>query len=83
MMSLVASESLGELLGLVLSALGSIAFTVAGTIAEQAAVHHVLAGRPMLGAWEAWMGTIALVVGVWVLGYQRLWPRLSEFRNAA
>ncbi|MFW5903374.1 MAG: hypothetical protein ACOCS7_01405 [Halolamina sp.] len=82
-MSLLAIESFGELLTLVVSAVGAIAFTAAGTIAEQAALQNLLSGRLVLGAWEAGMGAIALVAGLWILGYQQLWPRIAESRRSS
>jgi len=80
-MSLLAIESVGELLALVVSAVGTVAFTVAGTVAEYAALQNLLTGQPVLGAWEAGMGAIALIAGVWILGYQKLGPRLRQFRS--
>ncbi|HKL29503.1 MAG TPA: hypothetical protein VJ898_09590 [Natrialbaceae archaeon] len=82
-MSLLAIESLGELLALVVSAVGTLAFTAVGTIAEQAALQNLLSGQVVLGAWEAGMGAIALVVGVWILGYGKLWPRIAESRQSS
>jgi hypothetical protein len=82
-MSLLAIESISELLALVVSAVGTLAFTAAGTIAEQAALQNLLSGQLVLGAWEAGMGAIALVVGVWILGYGKLWPRIAEGRQSS
>ncbi|MFT4957949.1 MAG: hypothetical protein ACI9PP_001186 [Halobacteriales archaeon] len=83
MMSLLAIESLSELLGLTVSAIGTLAFTTVGAITEQAAIENLLTGHLVLGAWEAGMGAIALIVGVWILGAQKLLPRLRELRSGA
>ena len=82
-MSPLASESIGELLALIVSAVGTVGFTVVGTITEQAALHDVLTGQLVLGAWEAGMGAIALVVGLWILGYGKLRPQLAALRDSA
>ena len=82
-MSLLAVESFSELLALVVSAVETLAVTAAGTIVEQAALQNLSSGQMVLGAWEAGMGAIALVVGVWILGYQKLWPRIAEDRQSS
>jgi hypothetical protein len=82
-MSQLAIESFGELLGLIVSALGTVAFTTVGTITEHAALQNVLSGHLVLGAWEAGMGAIALTVGVWILGYRRLWPYVTASRRSS
>jgi len=81
-MSGLALESIGELLGLVVPAVGTLGFTIAGTVAEQAALQNLLSGHVVLGAWEAGMGAIALIAGVWILGYQKLRPRLRQLRGS-
>lgn len=81
-MALLVYESIGELLGLIGSAIGSVLLTIGGALVEQAAVQNVLAGQLVLGAWEAWVGTLALTVGLYLLGYQECWPRLQRLRHS-
>lgn len=76
------TESVVESLSLALTALLSGVFTVAGLLIERAAVHEVLVGNAVLGLWELGMGSIPLIAGVYLVGYQRLWPELRD-RGAA
>lgn len=79
----IAYGPLGELLGFVVTAVGSAFFTVAGLLAEQAALTNLLAGQSVFGLWELYMGALALVVGVYVLGYESAWHQLQALRQSA
>lgn len=76
-MKLAVSESFQTLVELTVSALGTVIFTGVGLVVEQTAVADVLRGQIAVGVWEGWMGAIALVVGIYLLGYRELWPRLQ------
>jgi hypothetical protein len=71
------SESLVELLGLLLSAVAAGILTAVGALAENAGMADLLAGQSVLGLWELFMGAIALYAGVYLLGYQRVLVPLS------
>jgi hypothetical protein len=72
---------IAELVGLIVSTLASFGFTVGGTIAEQAAIQSVLAGQVVVGLWEAAIGLLALVVGLYLVGYREWWPRVQRRRT--
>lgn len=78
----VALESLGELLALVGSALGTLVFTVAGVLVESAGLQHVFAGDIAVGGWELGMGALMIGVGLYLFGYQQFWQRLQLRRHA-
>ena len=75
-MKALAFESLVDVLALIGAAIGTSVLTIAGVLTEQAGVQNVLAGDVLVGGWELWMGTLALFVGVYLLGYQQFWRRL-------
>lgn len=47
-----------------------------GLAAEQASLSNLAAGNTVVGLWFAYMGTIALFVGVYLLGYRKLLGRV-------
>lgn len=74
-------DTMVELVVIVAAGIGSVGITVAGWLTEQAGLHNVLSGDLTLGLWELWMGTIALFVGVYLLGYRTVWRRGLAFRR--
>ncbi|MFB6069559.1 MAG: hypothetical protein ABEJ76_00940 [Halanaeroarchaeum sp.] len=70
------SPAVVELLELLVSLVGFVAFTVGGALADVAGLQDVLAGQPALGVWELWMGTVALFAGLYLVGYRALVPRV-------
>lgn len=74
----LAVESVSGLLALVGSAVGAAAFSLLGALAELAGVRHLLAGQTVVGAWEIWVGTTLLFVGVYLFGYRECWPRVKR-----
>jgi hypothetical protein len=78
----VLAESVVESLSLALTALLSGVLTVAGLLIERAGLQELILGNTVLGLWELGMGSIPLIVGVYLMGYQRLWPELRD-RGAA
>jgi hypothetical protein len=55
----------------------AIALGVAG---EEASLSAFAAGETILGLWFAYMGTLALFVGVYLLGYRALFERVVRAR---
>lgn len=49
-----------------------------GFFAEQASLSNLGAGNTGLGFWFAYMGTLALFVGVYLLGYRNLAPQAAR-----
>ncbi|GGO00370.1 MULTISPECIES: hypothetical protein [Haloarcula] len=74
----LASESLAELLGLLLSALVAGLLTVVGALTESAGLSNLLAGQSVFGLWELWMGAVLLYAGLYMLGYKRVWLGLRQ-----
>jgi hypothetical protein len=73
----IGIDSIVEGLTLGGSALGTMLFTMFGVLTEQAGLQNVFSGHVAIGAWELWMGTLALVVGLYLFGYQQFWVRLQ------
>lgn len=73
-MALLA-ESLSELLGILLYAVGAGALTVLGAIAEQAGAQSLTAGDATLGVWFVAVGLVALY-GSYLLTTDKLLPQL-------
>lgn len=69
-------DVLGELLSLVAAAVGTVAFTGLGLLGEQAGWAAIMAGDLTLGGWEVFIGTWALVVGIYLLGVKQTMPRV-------
>ena len=73
-------DLVADLLFAVLSTAGAVAFTVVGLIVDQAGLNAILAGAFAQGAWELWMGTLAIFVGLYLLGYRTAWPSVVALR---
>ena len=73
-------DLLADLLFTILSAAGAVAFTLIGLFVDRAGVENLLAGAVAQGAWELWMGTLALFVGLYLLGYRTAWPSIVALR---
>ncbi|UWG46823.1 putative membrane protein [Halanaeroarchaeum sp. HSR-CO] len=65
------------------SLLASGALTVAGLLAEWAGVQNLVAGQAAIGLWEVWMGGVALFVGLYLVGYGRVVPRIRAVGNGS
>lgn len=74
----LVSESLAELLALLLSALVAGLLTVVGALTESAGLSNLLAGQSVFGLWELWMGAVLLYAGIYMLGYKRVWTGLQQ-----
>jgi uncharacterized membrane protein len=67
-----------EALVLLVETIGTGATIVLGLFAERASLSTLAAGDALLGLWFACMGSLALFVGVYLLGYRRLLGRLAR-----
>ena len=79
-MSELGLEMAADLLSTVLSAIGAVVFTIVGVLVEQAGVANLTQGATGLGAWELFMGTLVLFVGIYLLGYRTAWPSIVGAR---
>jgi len=73
-------DSAAELLAVVGYALVSAALALGGAAVEAAGVRDLAAGEPMLGAWLAFVGLLALFAAVHVARDQVL-PRARALRS--
>lgn len=71
-------DSLGELLALALTALGSGLLAIAGLAIEIAAVGNLATGHATVGLWELCFGAMILYAGVYLLGYRRVFATLRQ-----
>lgn len=58
------------------SAIGTVVFTAGGIAVERAGIENLAIGSLGIGAWEVYMGTLLLFVGLYLCGYRRLFHRL-------
>lgn len=77
----VPTSSIAEFADAILSLLASGALTVGGLLTEGAAVTNLFAGQLPLGLWEGWMGAVALYVGIYLIGYRRLYRSIRPTRR--
>lgn len=70
-------ESLLEILGVLLYALGAGALTVIGAFAEQAGIQSLTAGDATLGLWFVVIGTVALYGG-YLITTDKFLPQVWE-----
>lgn len=71
-------DSLGELLALALTAVGSGILAIGGLAIELAAVGNLATGHATIGLWELCVGAIVLYAGVYLLGYRRVIATLRQ-----
>ena len=74
-MTLRTPELLVETLLLSLYALGAVALTAGGLVAEYASLQYLGAGDLTVALWLAVLGAILLYAGVYALGYRTLLRR--------
>ena len=74
-------EHLAELLDVVAYAAASLLLSAIGVGVEGMGIGNLVAGDPILGAWEAFMGAIAIYVGLYLLAYRELRPRIAAIRS--
>jgi len=70
-------EFLVEAAWLVLEGALVVALTVVGFLGERIGFTSVTGGET-IGLWFVYMGTIALYVGLYMIGYRRLLPRIRR-----
>lgn len=73
----MVSESVPELLELLLSTLLAAGLTVGGALTEQAALADLSGGISALAIWEGYVGLILLYAG-YTLGTRRVLPALGS-----
>lgn len=78
-----ANVSAVELLELLATVIGSLVITAIGLSLEVAALANVLAGEVPLGVWEGVLGLLALYAGLYLVGYQRAWPKLRSLQESS
>ncbi|MFC7081614.1 hypothetical protein [Halorussus caseinilyticus] len=66
----------GELLAVVAYALGTLALSLLGLVAEYNSLQRLLGGEGLLAGWFAVMGLVALAFAV-NLGREKLLPRVA------
>jgi hypothetical protein len=74
---MVGSESVPELLELLLSTLLATALTVGGALTEQAALADLSGGISAIAVWEVYMGLLLLYAG-YTLGSRRVLPAIES-----
>lgn len=84
-MKAVLADVAVEALTVIGVAVGALVFTAVGMVTELSGVQSLQAGDLEAGLWLAYMGGIALVVGVYLLGIRtflpaaaRLWDRIGD-----
>ncbi|MGB9933133.1 hypothetical protein [Haloarcula amylolytica] len=73
----MVSESIPELLELLLSTLLAAGLTVGGALTEQAALADLSGGISALAIWEVYIGLVLLYAG-YTLGTRRVLPALGS-----
>ncbi|MDS0222055.1 hypothetical protein NDI54_11920 [Haloarcula sp. S1AR25-5A] len=74
---MVGSESVPELLELLLSTLLATALTVGGALTERAALADLSGGISAIAVWEVYMGLVLLYAG-YTLGTRRVLPAIRS-----
>lgn len=74
-LAMTTIESGIDLVSLLVSAIGTVGFTISGVLVDHAGIQHIATGNPTLVVWELWMGTLAVVVGVYLFGYRQFIQR--------
>ena len=62
------------------SVVGAVGLTAVGVFVDRAGLSNLLAGAMAQGAWELWMGSLAIFVGLYLLGYRTALPALTGRR---
>ena len=76
-MSDIGIDVIADVLHTVASAAGAILFTVVGAVVDGNGLRALMAGSTAQGAWELWMGTLAIFVGIYLLGYRTVLPAIT------
>lgn len=70
-----------EVFSVVLLGLGAAVLTTLGVLTEGAGVANLADGHTALGLWYVYMGGVALYVGLYLLAYRMLRPRLASLSD--
>lgn len=79
----VLADVAAELVSVVVFSAGAGVLTAAGVLSERAGLTSLAGGQTALGLWYLYVGTLALFVGLYLLGYREVWPRLRGLRRTA
>lgn len=72
------AEVIADLVALVVLSASAVLFAVLGMLSEQAGLASLATGQLAVGLWFVYMGALALFVGLYLLGYQEVAPRLRS-----
>ncbi len=78
----VVVDIVADVVAVVLLSVGATALALVGMLSEQAGVTSLATGNLALGLWYLYMGGLALFVGLYLLGYQQVAPRVSALLAA-
>lgn len=78
----IAFESAVESLAIVVEVVAMTVLTIVGLLAETTGVARLGAGIDPLTVWYVFVGGLALYTGVYMLGYHRVLPRISQLGPA-
>lgn len=81
-MPAVLADIVAEVVAVALLSAGATGLAAAGVLFEQAGVASLAAGQLALGAWYVYMGSLALFVGAYLLGYREVVPRVQSLLTA-
>jgi hypothetical protein len=76
-------EALVELLTVGIELLLAVGLTVAGVLSEQVGLETVTTTGEAIGYWYIYVGFVAFYLGLYLVGYDRLLPRLAQLRQDA
>lgn len=72
------SETLAEILSVVIYGGIAGAITLFGLVFEQTSVQNFLAGEVVLALWFGYVGTLALYAGIYAVGYRKFLPTIRR-----
>lgn len=79
----LVSASLAEVATALGAGVVSVVVSIVGVLTERAGLQNVAAGHTTVGVWEIGVGLLVLFLGVYLLGYQQCWQRLSTLGETA
>lgn len=77
-MQQLLSDGLLDIAVTVVALFASAVVTGIGVLGERAGLESVLAGQMALGAWELYMGSAAIAIGVYLIGLRHALPRVRS-----
>ena len=79
----ILSTSVVDLIEVLVTVIGTGAFSASRPPMVNAGLQNVLTGHSALGAWEVWMGGVALFAGLYLLGYRQIYQRYQSTGSPA